>query len=297
MSGRRRALALLGGAGSIGWVGLFAAEPSFPTPDKLLLLALFVGMIFGQAKQVFYRLGPFVALLLVYESFRGIAHSLNQRVNFDLLPEADRFLFGELPTKTLQNLWWNGQTQWYDFVFYLPYLLHFVLPFALAIVVWKTRESEYWRFITAFIGISFAAFVVFLLFPAAPPWMASDLGLIEPISRISSSVWFSLGINDFPSLYNQVAPNPVAAVPSLHAAYATLFALFVIKFYKSRWSYISLIYPALIYVGTVYQGEHYAIDEILGGILAVAGFYTSPHIVRLLNSGFNKTRQIIRKKT
>lgn len=272
---------LLGVGGSTASLAVFAAEPSFPTPDKLLLFALFVGLMFRQATQVFIRLAPFVALLLVYESFRGIVPHLNTRVNFMWMVDVDRWLFGgTLPTTTLQNWWWNGQVQWYDFMFYLPYMLHFVLPFALAIVIWKTREQEYWRYITAFISISFFAFLVFLVFPAAPPWMASDLGYIENIERISSSVWFSLGINDFPSLYNQVSPNPVAAVPSLHAGYATLFAIFVITLFKSPWRYVSLVYPVLIYVGTVYQGEHYAIDEILGGVLALAGFLWSPWLLR-----------------
>lgn len=279
---RRQALVAVGAAGSLGSIGIFLAEPSFPTPDKLLLFAVFVGLLFGQAKQVFIRLAPFVVLLLIYESFRGIVPGLNHRVNYMWMPEVDRWMFGSLPTETLQRWLWSGQAQWYDFVFYLPYMLHFVLPFALAIIVWKTREHEYWRYITAFVSISFAAFVIYLLFPAAPPWMSSDMGLIEPISRVSSSVWFSLGISDFPSLYSQVAANPVAAVPSLHAAYATLFAMFVISFFKSGWRYLSLTYPALIYVGTVYQGEHYVIDAILGAGLAVAGFYASPGIVKVL---------------
>lgn len=283
LSRRRQAFVAVGAAGSLGSVGIFLAEPSFPTPDKLLLFAVFVGLLFGQAKQVFIRLAPFAALLLVYESFRGVVPGLNHRVNYMWMPEVDRWIFGSLPTDTLQRWWWNGQTQWYDFVFYLPYMLHFVLPFALAIIVWKTREHEYWRYVTAFVGISFAAFIIYLLFPAAPPWMSSEMGLIEPISRISSSVWFSLGINDFPSLYSQVSPNPVAAVPSLHAGYATLFAMFVISFFKSRWRYLSVIYPLLIYVGTVYQGEHYVIDAILGAALAVAGFYASPYIVKWLS--------------
>lgn len=270
----------VGAVGTTGSLALFAAAPSFPTPDKLLVFAVFVGLLVGQATQIFLRLSPFVALLLVYESFRGIVPGLNHRVNYMWMPEVDRWMFGSLPTDTLQKWWWSGQAQWYDFVFYLPYMLHFVLPLGLAVIVWKTREHEYWRYVTAFVGISFAAFVVYLLFPAAPPWMSSEMGLVEPISRISSSVWFALGINDFPSLYGQVSPNPVAAVPSLHAAYATLFAMFVISFFKSRWRYVAVIYPILIYVGTVYQGEHYVIDAILGAALAVAGFYASPYVVR-----------------
>lgn len=294
MNRRSKALVTLGGVGSVGCLGAFANEPSFLTPDKLLVIALFVGLFFGQAKQVLLRLGPFVVLLLTYESFRGIAHQLNQRVNFTFMIDADKFMFGTLPTKTLQDWWWDGTVKWYDFAFYAPYMLHFVLPFVLAIVVWKTREHEYWRYITAYISISFFAFLIFLIFPAAPPWMASDIGLIEPIGRISSNVWFAIGLADFPSFYNEVAPNPVAAVPSLHAAYATLFAMFVINFYKSRARWAILIYPALIYIGTVYQGEHYVIDAIFGAALGIAGFYASPYILKVLKAGFNKIHKSVR---
>jgi membrane-associated phospholipid phosphatase len=131
--------------------------------------------------------------------------------------------------------------------------------------------------------VSFAGFLTFLAFPAAPPWMASNLGYIPDISRISSDVWFALGVNDFPSLYNQISPNPVAAVPSLHAAYATLFALFIFDmFRRSRYKYLSLLYPALIYVGTVYQGEHYAIDELLGGLYAVGAYLVAPRVLQTI---------------
>lgn len=287
---QKQVLRTVGAVGSVGSLGIFLAEPSFPTPDKLLLFAVCVGLFIGQAKQVLIRLGPFVALLLVYESFRGIVPGLNHRVNYLWMPEVDRWMFGSLPTETLQRWWWHGQVQWYDFAFYIPYMLHFVIPFIFAIVIWKTRESQYWRVIAGYISISFAAFLVFLAFPAAPPWMSSEMGLIEPIHRVSSDVWFALGVNDFPSLYNQVAPNPVAAVPSLHAGYATLFACFVIGFYKSRWRFLSLIYPALIYIGTVYQGEHYMIDELLGGALAIAGYFVSPYVVKGIAAFYNRSK-------
>lgn len=263
-------------------LAIFIREPSFPTPDKLLVFATFVSMIFGQAKELLKRFVPFVALLLVYESFRGIVPHLNQHVNYTWMPDVDRLLFfGQLPTAWLQQYLWHGHVQWYDLVLYLFYTLHFVLPFALAIVVWRMFEKHYWRYVTTFLLVSFAGFLTFLAFPAAPPWMASDLGYIEPIQRVSSHVWAVFGIHDFPSVYNKISPNPVAAVPSLHAAYATLFAIFVFKFFKkSRWKYASLIYPFCIYFGTVYQGEHYAIDEILGGIYAVAAYFAAPYVLR-----------------
>lgn len=223
------------------------------------------------------RFVPFVSLLLVYESFRGLAHQLNNHVNYLWMPHIDRTLFGVLPTSWLQQHWWHGQVQWYDFAFYVFYMLHFVFPLALAVIVWKVRDNYYWQYVANYIVLSFAGFLTYLLFPAAPPWMASDKGLIEPITRVSSSVWYALGIQDFPSVYNKIAPNPVAAVPSLHAAYATLFVLFVHTLFGKKWALLAMIYPLMIWAGTVYQGEHYAIDAILGIVYALTT-YLAVHV-------------------
>lgn len=254
----------LGMAGTLVSLVIFVRSPSWPTPDKILVFLTFVFMSFGQATSMLKRFLPFVGLLLVYESFRGLADKLNHNVNFLWMPAADRWLFGALPTAWLQEHWWNGNVQWYDFAFYIFYMLHFIFPLGLALIVWKRRTSYYWQYVTNYVVLSFAGFATYVAFPAAPPWMASDKGLIEPISRVSSSVWSALGIHDFPSLYNRISPNPVAAVPSLHAAYATLLVLVVHRLFGLKWALAASIYPFMIYVGTVYQGEHYAIDAILG---------------------------------
>ncbi len=290
---QRKIFVGIGVVGTIACLAVFTAQPSFPTPDKLLVFAIFVAMLFGQAKELTKRLAPFVALLLVYESFRGIADHLNNHVNYMFMPEADKFLFfGHLPTTVLQGWWWHGAVQWYDFVFYLAYMMHFVLPIALAVLIWKTRDSQYWRFVTTYVVLSFAGFFTYLVFPAAPPWMASDMGLIEPITRVSSQVWSALGIHDFPSLYNDISPNPVAAVPSLHAAYALLFALFLTVLYKTRWRLLAWIYPVLIWTGTVYQGEHYVIDAVLGVIYAGLAYLLAPYVIKGIGLGWNKLKSV-----
>ena len=121
-----------------------------------------------------------------------------------------------------------------------------------------------------------------ILFPAAPPWLASQNHYIHHIERISSDVWAELGIKDFPSLYNHLAPNPVAAVPSLHAACATLLSIFIFKLYGKRWGTVSLVYPVILCVGIVYEGEHYAFDVILGIIYAFLAYWSAPYILRFI---------------
>lgn len=230
-------------------------------------------MMFAQAKEMLKHLLPFVALLLVYESFRGLVPHLNANVNYLWMPDVDKLLFGgTLPTVTLQQWWWHGSVVWYDFVFYLAYMLHFILPIGLALVIWKYREKFYWQYITTYLLVSFAGFITFLLFPAAPPWLASDKNLIPHVTHVSTDIFRALGVQDFPSVYNKISPNPVAAVPSLHAAYATLLVIFTYKLFGKRWALLTCIYPLIIFVGTVYSGEHYAIDEIIGLVYAVIGY-------------------------
>jgi membrane-associated phospholipid phosphatase len=277
---KQNAEQLIGVAGVILCLAAFIHAPSFPTPDKLLVFLTFVFMIFKQAAQMLKHLLPFVVILLAYESFRGVANKLNSHVNYTLAPHIDKLLFGNLPTVYLQNLLWHGHVRWYDFVFYLAYMLHFIIPIGLALLVWKTREKEYWRVVVTYLVSAFGAFLTFLLFPAAPPWLAAQNNYIQPIVRISSDVWFALGLKDFPSVYNHISPNPVAAIPSLHAAWATLLVIFVYKLYGLRMAAVASIYPFLIYIGTIYEGEHYAFDVITGILYAIAAYMLTPYLIK-----------------
>lgn len=280
-SSREKIAQIIGFTGAIASVVMFVRYPSFPTPDKIIVFMVFLFMIFQQALAMLLRFGPFVFILLVYESFRSIADQLNTHVNYTLAPHIDRLLFGNLPTVYFQDWLWHGQVRWYDFALYLPYMLHFVLPIILGLLVWKTRQKHYWPIINTYLVSSFMAFFTFLLFPAAPPWLATQNQVIEPITRISSDVWAKLGINDFPSFYNEITPNIVAAVPSLHAVWATLFSIFIFKLYGRRWGLVSLVYPAVIFIGTVYQGEHYAFDIIAGAAYALVAYFLTPPLMKV----------------
>ncbi len=236
-------------------------------------------MIFGQALEVLRRFGPFIVLILAYESFRSVADRLNAHVNYLLAPHIDKLIFGNLPTVYLQNWLWRGHTRWYDIALYLPYTLHFVVPLGLGILVWKTRDKHFWRVMNSFLIAAFGGFLTFLLFPAAPPWLASQNHYIQPIARISSNVWGSLGLHNFPSFYNHIAPNPVAAIPSLHAAWAALLFIFVLKLYGRCWALLTALYPFAIFVGTIYEGEHYAFDVMVGIAYGLSAYAVTPYIM------------------
>jgi hypothetical protein len=258
---------------------ILVTQRTFWTPDTLFILLLCISAVFGQARAFIIRFLPLVLLMTLYELFRGFADDLNGTVHFTEMIDFDRWMFfGHLPTVVLQEWWWQGQVQWYDFYFYFLYMIHFLMPALLAVLIWKKKPKHYWQFMWALVGLSFAAFVTYLLFPAAPPWMASlpEHGYItEPMRRISSDIWWAMGVKNFTELYNNIPANQVAAVPSLHSAFPMLFSMFVTGLFGMKRFWWVYIYPISMWVGVTYMGEHYVIDVILGALYAVLAYYAS----------------------
>ena len=140
----------------------------------------------------------------------------------------DRWLgLGEIPTVRLQDWIWQGHLQWYDHALSLLDRLHFIVPPTLLLLIWLERREVYYRCAATLLAVSFAGALTFLAFPAAPPWLASKHELIPHVARIGYIEGGSSPVETSKSwIETQILPNPVAAVPSLHAAYALLVLLF-----------------------------------------------------------------------
>jgi len=258
-------------------VAVIITQRTFWTPDVLFVMLLIVSAAFGQARGFLIRFLPLVLLVTLYELFRGFADDLNGTVRYMEMIDFDRWLFaGHLPTAVLQGWWWAGEVRWYDFYFYFLYMIHFLMPALLAVVIWKLRPKHYWQFMWALVGLSFAAFVTYLLFPAAPPWMASIEGYFDdPMRRVSSDIWWAMGVKNFAEVYNNLPANQVAAIPSLHSAYPLLFSLFVTGVFGLKRFWWVYVYPISMWIGVTYMGEHYVIDVILGALYAALAYYVS----------------------
>jgi membrane-associated phospholipid phosphatase len=257
-------------------VGLLLFFRTFWTPDILLVVGFSIFLLYGMGKEFLKRFLPFVVLLLAYESLRGfvplIAHKVNYwpMINFDLWLGA-----GKLPTQYLQEFLYHGYLDWFDYYLYTLYVIHYFVPFVFAILIWRTKVSEYWRFVSSYLVLSFSAFLTYIAYPAAPPWLASQKGLISHIQHITVYIWQSWGVDNYSVVYNTISPNPVAAIPSLHSAYPMLAVLFVFRIYGWKFGVPAMIYPLSVWLGVVYLGEHYVIDVILGVIYAFVAYFVT----------------------
>ena len=237
------------------------------SPDQFFAFAILSTILIGKTKQFLWDWIPILLLLFGYEYLRGIVPQLTKNAHIVPMIMADNFIFGYIPTIKLQSLLYKAnQLHWYDYVSVILYISHFIIPMIVAFIFWLHDRKHFKKYTSAFLILSYFAFITFMLFPATPPWLASNQGFLPPLNKIMDQVLGSFGHPiSVPSLYRFFGANLVAAFPSLHAAYPWLTFLFIYK--KSKlFSYISLLYVFGVWFSVIYLGEHYFVDVIAGVI-------------------------------
>jgi hypothetical protein len=149
------------------------------------------------------------------------------------------------------------------------YYSFFFVPILSASVLWVRHRSAWVSYMRRYLSLNLVALVIYVVYPMAPPWMASQDGFITAdIDRIAGRGWYDLGEVGIHQRMSAVT-NQVAAMPSLHAGIALFVALYGISYWRSRWRLLLLLYPLAMGFMLVYYAEHYVVDIIAG--FAVTG--------------------------
>lgn len=280
---------------------------------ELLLLYICTGLVaasIGQGRRVLYVVRdwlPFALVLLAYDFSRGAALLVGTPTLWHWQADMDRAMFfGAMPTVWLQERLKLPQPPWWEVAISSVYMSFFILPYVVAGVLWLRNRDEWKAFVRLFVGLSFAALVIYALLPAAPPWAAArctpadvedgpsdpgcmfrsargvpDGGLLgamqtsQPgandwIERIVGRGWGKLNLHSASSLIDQgqASVNLVAAIPSLHAGLSMAIAVFLWTRVNKWWRPVLVAYPMVMGFTLVYTAEHYVVDLLLGWALA-----------------------------
>lgn len=282
-------------------VAIMYASALVITPDVLLVAFLLVAVLLGRTRLFLRDWIPFVAIFLAYELMRGIADDAGFPVHVTDVIAAERLIsFGQLPTQLLQD--WLAPPSGVGPAAILAtvlYMLHFALPIVAGLLLWVWRRPQYYDYVAAFIVLSFAGFITYLLLPVAPPWWAAGLGELngpdgQPVIRYLKPEAFAaiaefLGYPDGNQLSTYVFwgvnPNGVAAFPSLHAGYPFL-AFLVLRRAFGAIGWLAFGYAVLVWWAIVFTGDHYVID-VLGGIAYAAAAYFGTRRLAALLAGYS----------
>ncbi|WSE58716.1 phosphatase PAP2 family protein [Mycolicibacterium sp. ND9-15] len=280
---------------------------------ELLLLYIATGLLvasIGQGRRMLYVIRdwlPFALVLIAYDLSRGAADIVGRPTMWHWQIDADRWLFfGTVPTVWLQERLKLPHPPWWEIVISSVYMSFFILPYVIAAVLWLRNREEWKAFVRLFVGLSFAALVIYALLPAAPPWAAArctaadveggpagprcmfrtargvaDGGLLGAmqsahdgangwIERIVGRGWGKLNLHSASALIDQgqSSVNLVAAIPSLHAGLSLAIAAFLWNRVQRRWRPVLVTYVLTMAFTLVYTAEHYVVDILLGWVLA-----------------------------
>lgn len=299
-------------------VGWRTVDDGFAFNRELLLLYICTGLLaasIGQGRRMFYVIRdwlPFALVLLAYDLSRGAATMVGRPTLWHWQADADRWLFsGTMPTVWLQERLKLPTPPWWEIGISTVYMSFFILPYVIAGVLWLRNRAEWKAFVRLFVGLNFAALIVYVLLPAAPPWAAarctpadvaggpsgprcmfgsargvpdggvlgamqfSQDGANQWIERIVGRGWGKLNLHSASALIDQgqASVNLVAAIPSLHAGMTAAIAAFLWVRLSRRWHPVLIAYVLVMAFTLVYTAEHYVVDILLGWALAAAAVY------------------------
>ena len=261
------------------WSALIGV-PNDPIGVFLWIWLLLVAWNVGQPLDYHLRFPrdwwPVLLGLVIYWLTRGLADEVGIPVHVTMPIRVDEWIgLGTTPTERLQSSWCgdpclpSAETHWYDLFLSTVYASHFVTGLIIAAVLWVRNRESWVRWMRRYLALNYAALLIYIAYPMAPPWLASREGYLPEMHRLTSRGWSDVGLSRA-NIVLQGMANQVAAMPSLHAAITFLIAFYGIWRLQTPMRWLLLLYPLAMSTALVYFAEHYVVDVLAGGLLAAA---------------------------
>lgn len=262
----------------------FVATSGLPTRRSvvlawiaLLILAVGIARPRSTVRSFVTTWLPLFSALIAYDLLRGMSDP--ERTQAHTFPQLDIDLWlgaGQTLSERLQGLLWTpGSPRWWDYAAWGVYQSHFLLPLLVAVVLWGIGHPLANRYLLGIALLSWLALATYALYPAQPPWMVARDGLTGDVSRIVQQVWQDVGVERAARVFTTSRgdgsryANPVAALPSLHAAFPMFIAM-VLRGIDRRLDLLLGCYVLAMAFTLVYAGEHFVFDVALGWTYAIA---------------------------
>lgn len=157
-------------------------------------------------------------------------------------------------------------------IFYLNWM---PIPLLFALFLFIKDKLMFLRFSLAFLVVNLIGFIIYYIYPAAPPWYIKEYGFhFNPGTPGNTGLlhrfddYFNMKI--FTSLYSK-SSNVFAAMPSLHSAYPVVVFYYGLKNKVTWLNYFFFLFMFGIWFSAIYTGHHYVQDVLAGIICSIIG--------------------------
>lgn len=260
---------------STGYLLLSAWLIGFKT-DQVFLVVLFNTLFYISAPTRRFILGfsVFILFWIIFDSMKAFPNYRYNTVHIQSIYQAEKNIFG-IHGLTPNEYWRAHTSDALDVLTGIFYLCWIPLPLAFAGYLFYKDKNAFFRFALTFLLINLLGFVIYYVYPAAPPWYVQQYGFgFNPhtpgntagLGRFDSLLHVSV----FSSLYAK-SSNVFAAMPSLHASYPLVTLYYGIR---TKQGWINLLFGTImigIWFAAVYTSHHYILDVLAGIACGITG--------------------------
>ena len=248
--------------------------------DQLMLVILFNTLFYASAATRKFILGfsIFIFYWVIFDYMKAFPNYRYHAVHIADLYNFEKHLFGirlngKLVTPN-EYLTIKGTT-FLNIAAGFFYLCWIPVPLSFAAYLFFTNKRQFLFFALTFLLVNLLGFVIYYLYPAAPPWYVQQYGFNFHPLTVGNTGGLSrfdayFGINLFKSIYAK-GSNVFAAMPSLHSAYPVIVLYYGLK---NRLGLVNVLFAIVvmgIWFTAVYASHHYILDVLAGITTAIIG--------------------------
>jgi hypothetical protein len=249
-------------------------------PDQLTLVLIFNTLFYVSPQSRKFILGftIFIFYWVIFDYMKAFPNYNYNTVHIADLYNFEKHLFGinfNGKLLTPNEYFAATGTTFLNVLTGLFYLCWIPVPLSFAAYLFFTNRRQFLYFASTFLLVNLLGFVVYYLYPAAPPWYIQEHGFtFQPLKLASTGglgkfdAFFHISL--FKSIYAK-GSNVFAAMPSLHSAYPVIVVYYSFKNRLKVANAIFVIVMMGIWFTAVYASHHYILDVIAGIICATVG--------------------------
>jgi membrane-associated phospholipid phosphatase len=216
-------------------------------------------------KDFVLQLGVWFGFFFAYQIARGVAdrNPTDAFQNGRSIIDLERHLH-TLVEPDLQRVILHGGDWLVDSVNWTYWLSQFAVLGVCLLWIYFFRNEAFLRVRNWILAANVIALAGYVLLPTAPPRLFPDEGFVD-------TLWLASSFNH-ESGFVQLAANPYAAMPSVHAADALIIGFAMASLVRSRvakalWT----LWPTWVWFAVMATGNHYWLDVAAGVGVALLG--------------------------
>jgi hypothetical protein len=227
----------------------------------------------------------FIVYWIIFDYMKAFPNYAYHSVSTSELYNLEKHIFGIhlngmilTPNEYLKN----HTRPFIDVVSGIFYLLWIPVPLVFAGYLFFRDRLQFVYFSSTFVLVNLLGFIIYYLYPAAPPWyiqlhgfnfIAHTPGNTGGLARFDQHI----GLPIFKSIYSK-SSNVFAAMPSLHSSYPVIVLYYGLKNKLGAVNIFFAIVMLGIWFTAIYTSHHYILDVLAGICCAWTGIYLFNYI-------------------